>query len=187
MAVTNIDIATPFRLPPYFLNHHVPVLDPRLSEPPSAGTQNVISICPLAIKWAEEPVWWYFPIDPVVSISGKNNIVKRSVLKVPNTDIERRGTVKELWSQDDYSITISGMFISKYNGLMPEEDILRLRSYCEGRKSVEVKADIFTLYNITKVAIESYEFPFTKGMENQMFSIKASSDDFDKKNLLTAI
>lgn len=187
MALTNIDIATPFRLPPYFLNHHVPVTDFRLNQPPATDRQNVESVCPLAIKWSDEPKWWYFPIDPVVSISGRNNIVKRSVLKVPNTDIERRGTVKELWSQDDYSITISGTFISQYEGFLPEEDIRRLRAYCEARKSLDVKADIFTLYNITKVAVESYEFPFTKGMENQLFVIKALSDDFDKKNLLTAV
>ncbi|MCM1035534.1 MAG: DUF6046 domain-containing protein [Paludibacter sp.] len=184
-----INIAQPISLPPYWLNH--PGVVERYEEdaaqrPTMAEVLAAPHVCPLKIKWESETAWWYFPIDPIVAISSRNNIVKRSVLKVSANDNERRGTVKELWSQDDYDITISGIFMGCEAGYLPEEDIQMLRAYCEGRKAVMVESPIFTPFNIRRIAIESYEFPFTKGMENQLFTIRATSDDFNEEQLLIA-
>ena len=52
--------------------------------------------CPVSLKWESEGEWWQLPLDPVVSVRGQNEIVKRSVLKVKTGDKERRGTVKRL-------------------------------------------------------------------------------------------
>lgn len=180
-----VDFAQPISLPPYWLNH--PSVVAQVSD--NMTQDDVLSVphaCPIKIKWASEAEWWQLPIEPVVTIQGKNRIIKRDVLKASDSNTDRRGSVKELWCQDDYEISISGIFIG-YNGELPESDIRKLRKYCEGRESIQVSSPLFTLFNITKVAIEDYQFPFTKGLENQMFSIKTSSDDFDEKILLMAV
>jgi len=98
------------------------------------------------------------------------------VLKINNSVGNRRGTIKELWSQDDYEIQIAGLFMGE-NAQFPKQDVAKLRQYAEGRKTLMVQSALFTLFNITKIAIEDYSIPFTKGIENQMYSIKAYSDD----------
>jgi hypothetical protein len=108
-----------------------------------------------------------------MSVTGRNIIVRRNVLKADNN---RRGSVKETWSQDDYEINIAGVFIGE-NGKRPESDLRKLRTYFEQRKPVLVSSDLFSIFNIEKLAIEDYALPFTKGVENQMFTIKGYSDD----------
>lgn len=134
--------------------------------------------CPLRMKFENESAdrWWTLPYDPVVSVSGKNTVVRRNVLKNFSDRGARRGTVKELWSLDDYEINIAGVLMGN-DGALPESDLLKLRKYCEGRKPVEVECALFRVFNITRVAIESYELPFTKGNENQAYSLKCYSDD----------
>lgn len=144
--------------------------------------------CPLMMRWESEgkDYWWQFPLDPVVSVRGQNEIVKRSVLKVKTGDKERRGTVKELWSQGDYEVSIAGTLQSGKDGKLPEEALRKLRNYCEGRESVEVSSPLLDIFGIKRLAIESFEFPHTAGMENQMYSLTCSSDDFYKESLLIA-
>lgn len=180
-----IDFVQPIYLPLYWLEHPevVKAYDEKTYTDP-ADALEVPHSCPLEIKWASESVWWKFPIEPVISISGKNNVVKRYVLKVASKDAERRGSVKELWTQDDYEINISGIFISKKDDMLPKDNLRTLRRYCEAREVIEVRSPLFTLFNIKKMVIEEFQFPFTKGMENQMFTIRGSSDDVDDKQLL---
>lgn len=142
--------------------------------------------CPLSLRWEGEKEWWQLPIDPVIAVRGQNTIVKRSVLKVATGDKARRGTVKELWSQGDYEVSIAGILVSGTAGELPENDIRKLRNYCEGRESVEVNSPLLTLFGIERIAIEQFEFPHTAGMENQQYNLTCSSDDFYKENLLIA-
>lgn len=142
--------------------------------------------CEVMLSVPGEMEEWVLPLDPVVAISCKNKIVKREVLKVHRIDKERRGTVKELWTQGDYEIDISGVLMSEKEGDLPEEELRRLRAFCEHRGSIQVYSPLFTIFNIKKICIEDYSFPFTKGMTNQMYSIKATSDDFETSNLLIA-
>ena len=137
--------------------------------------------CPLWIKWENEPDdfetgWWRLPFDPVISVSGGNQIVRTDVLRQDNSRTERRGTVKEVWSQQDYQVQIAGMFIGK-DGYFPLEDIHRLREYCEGRKVVLCCNDLLEAFGINRLAIESFDFAHTPGYENQQFAIKAYSDE----------
>lgn len=182
-----INFAKPFELPAYWLNHPevVQSID-GYALPSASAAMGVPHACPLKMKWENEFEWWQLPIEPVVTITGKNMIVKRNVLKTASADVARRGSVKELWSQDDYEINISGVFIAT-DGRLPSSDVMRLRHYCEGRQSILVDSPLLTLFNIRRIAIEDFQFPFTKGIENQMFSLKATSDDFDEKELLIAI
>lgn len=144
-----------------------------------------VSSCPLYIKLTSESdnKWWMFPMEPVIAVNGKNNIIRRDILKVLDGDSQRRGSVKELWSQDDYEVNISGVFRS-FNGELPIKDISKLRGMCEARETIDVKSELLIKFGIERIAIEDFQFPFTKGMENQIFSIKAYSDNFDVDKLL---
>ncbi|MDR0582262.1 MAG: DUF6046 domain-containing protein [Prevotellaceae bacterium] len=127
----------------------------------------------------DDSKWWTLPLDPVISVNGKNTIIRRHVLKVDNNkDGTRRGTVKELWSQDDYEVNIAGVLIGA--GDLPEEELRKLRGYMEARKVLNIQSRLLGLFGITRLAIEDYSLPFTKGMENQMYTIKGYSDDMEE-------
>lgn len=112
------------------------------------------------------------PLDPLISLSGKNIIVRRNVSKSDN-----RGSIKERWSQDDYEITITGILSSDENNDV-QQYVDYLLGYCEAKNEIDIKCDLINnIFKINKIAIESYDFPFTKGVENQAFTIKAYSDD----------
>jgi len=179
-----IDFATGYKFPPYWLNH--PEVVKKIDTPTqmSEGLMNVNCSCPLSVKLSSEKDYWLLPIEPVVNISGKNIIVKRNVLKAGVADMIRRGSVKELWTQDDYQINIAGLIIGDKDNELPSEALQRLRNMCEARRVWDVVSPLFTIFNIKQIAIEDYEFPFTKGMVNQMFTIKAVSDDYNTDNLI---
>jgi hypothetical protein len=170
----SVNLVQPGELPPYWRNHpeSIEKLHGGITQAIANGNLYQDS---LSIKWEDEAVWWDFPLDPVVSISGKNTIVRRDVLKKNNIG-NRRGSIKEMWSQDDYEIEIAGVLMG-VNGRLPEDDIYKLRTYLEARKPLEVMGSLFNLFYIMRIVIESYSLPFTKGMENQMYTIKAYSDD----------
>jgi hypothetical protein len=112
------------------------------------------------------------PTDPLISISCKNKIIRRNVSKNAY-----RGTIKEVWNQDDYEINISGMFQSDKRFTVREYQE-RLLNYCESKTSVTLICPLLNnVFKVFKIAIESYSFAHTKGQENQLFAIKAYSDD----------
>ena len=175
------NFAQPFVLPPYWLNRPVQVIDKHYPLPAASEMLGNLYQCPLWIKWENEPDdfetgWWRLPFDPVISVSGGNQIVRTDVLRQDNSRTERRGTVKEVWSQQDYQVQIAGMFIGK-DGYFPLEDIHRLREYCERREVVLCCNDLLEAFGINRLAIESFDFAHTPGYENQQFAIKAYSDE----------
>lgn len=119
---------------------------------------------------------WKLPVDPLVSVNGKNVIKRRYVAK-SNAKENRRGSIKECWSQDDYEITIAGVLIAEDNASLVEL-MKKLREICDKDEAVKVVCKyVNDSFGINCIAIESYDFPFTKGLENQSFTIKAYSDD----------
>ena len=128
--------------------------------------------CPLSFMIDGEE--WRLPVDPLVSVNGKNVIKRRYVAKSSN-----RGSIKECWSQDDYEISISGVIIAEDAEKLAVH-LSNLRKVCNMAESVEVVSEFLNdprTFGINRIAIESYDFPFTKGLENQSFTIKAYSDD----------
>lgn len=121
----------------------------------------------------KENAEWMFPIEPLISISGKNIIVKRNVAKANNL----RGSIKERWSEDDFTVNIQGSFREEDLKKYPESDIQDLMYYLNQRQSLYVKNELLQLLDIHQIAIESYSFPFSKGENVQNFSIDAVSDD----------
>lgn len=117
---------------------------------------------------------YLLPYEPVISVKGKNIITTRSVNK-SSGQRSRRGTVKERWAQDDYSVDIEGVLIGR-DGRYPSEDVVRLRKICE-QVAVEVRSPLLELFGINRLVIEEYEFEHTPGLANQEYSISAMSDD----------
>ena len=115
---------------------------------------------------------WLLPYEPLVKVSGKNVLVRKQVAKG-----KVRGTIKERWSQDDYTVNISGIFIG--NGAYPYDDVSRLRNLCEEAKLI-VRSPILEVFSINRIVVESYDIPFTAGIENQAYEINAYSDDIYK-------
>lgn len=116
---------------------------------------------------------WLMPMEPMVSLTGQNIITRRHVNKG-----RVRGSIKERWSQDDYSITVEGVLMGM-DGKYPEEDVAKLRSFCEAAH-VEVLNPLLEIFGISHMVIESWDIPFTSGEANQNYTLKAQSDDIYK-------
>ncbi|MBQ7899361.1 MAG: hypothetical protein IJ307_05860 [Bacteroidales bacterium] len=138
-----------------------------------ANANGVPMKCPLWMRLEGEE-WWLLPYEPIVSVNGKNVIVKKQVSKG-----KVRGSIKERWSQDDYQISISGILINPSGTGFPDEDVKRLRRLCEAGK-VQVMSPLMEVFSIDQIVIEGYDFPFTSGPNNQAYTISASSDDIYK-------
>lgn len=111
------------------------------------------------------------PVDPVINVTGRTIITRRYVSKST-----AGGSIKERWSQDDWTISISGL-------LTDDDDhtcqyyVNELRKLIEaGRSGMTLQCEYINDMGIKRIAIEDYDFPFTKGMENQNFVLKGYSD-----------
>lgn len=124
----------------------------------------------LDVEGAEE---WLLPEEPMISITGQNIITRRHVSKG-----RLRGSIKERWTQDDYTVKIEGLLLGR-DGRYPKNDVERLRRYCEAGK-VKVLCPLLEIFGITQIAIESWDIPFTSGTTNQNYEITAYSDDIYK-------
>lgn len=129
---------------------------------------------PLSLK-LEEPGAreWLLPLEPMISLTGRHIIKRRQVNKGLI-----RGSIKERWAQDDYEVTIEGVFIGT-DGRYPEADVARLKNFCEAA-SVTALSPLLEVFGISRLVIESWEMPFTAGAANQNYTIKAYSDDIYK-------
>ena len=140
----------------------------------AAANANGVPMClPLWMRLEGEE-WWQLPYEPIITVNGKNVIVKKQVAKG-----KVRGSIKERWSQDDYQVSISGIFINPDNTGYPDEDVKALKRLCEAAK-VQVMSPLLEIFSIDQLVIESYDFPFTSGPNNQAYQIAASSDDIYK-------
>ena len=115
----------------------------------------------------------------MISISGGATIVRRNVAKSTKTDsfsqVPIKGSIKEKWSQDDYSVNIEGILIGE-NKKYPTEDVKTLLEHCEA-SHVKAFSPLLEIYGITQLVIESWEIPHTSGATNQNYSLKCYSDD----------
>ncbi|MEA5461552.1 DUF6046 domain-containing protein [Arcicella sp. LKC2W] len=131
--------------------------------------------CPVTMSYDGDDVFnpdsWTIPFEPIVSVHGKNVIIRNPVLK--NRDI---GTVKELWSADDWQVEIKGIVYVDDTTKLPQADINRLRYFFEVRRAIKVESPFLSLFGINYLAIESVEFPPTDGYNYQAFVYKCYSD-----------
>lgn len=116
---------------------------------------------------------WLFPVEPMISLNGQNILVRRHVSKGTI-----KGSIKERWTQDDYTVRIEGILMSR-EGKYPEEDVAMLKNFCEAGH-VKALCPLLEIFGISQLAIESWDIPFTTGVTNQNYTITAYSDDIYK-------
>ncbi|MBP4140017.1 DUF6046 domain-containing protein [Flavobacterium geliluteum] len=132
---------------------------------------------PLSFSLTPNGQKYLLPYETMISINGKNQVVKRSVAKGNKIP----GKIKERWSQDDYDITITGVLLGDYEigtveNCYPISDFRKLKSFLTAPQAVYVFCEPLQLLGINKIVIEDFSFPFTKGENVQAYEIKAVSD-----------
>lgn len=129
-------------------------------------------VAPFKIKFHNENKYWLLPVEPLISIDGKNILVKRNVAK----RTVGFGTIKEYWTQDDWVINVQGLLTTPNAEEFPGQHLLKLRQYLTAAEPLDVLCPLFDNLGITRIVVETYSFPFTKGPENQNYSFTAYSD-----------
>ena len=148
--------------------------DAELEEVVRTNALGVPMIMPLRFQLEESGAKeWLFPIEPMISLNGQNILVRRHVSKGTI-----KGSIKERWTQDDYTVRIEGILMSR-DGKYPDEDVATLKNFCEAGH-VKALCPLLEIFGISQLAIESWDIPFTTGVTNQNYTITAYSDDIYK-------
>lgn len=117
----------------------------------------------------------------VVRVTAKKTIVKTPLM-------ERRGSVKEVYSIDDYVINLKGFLIDQ-GRVFPEAEMLLLKRLFETNEAVEIINPITNIFLgdakdsgeaflSDKVVIEELDFPEVEGGRNHVkpFTMRLESD-----------
>lgn len=133
---------------------------------------------PLSFSFKENSPRWIFPYEPMINISSGNNIVKRNVSKQGS---QLTGTIKERWSRKDFDITVTGVLIGsimqgKPEDCYPTDQFIKLFEFLKHSKEIFIYSHPLELLGITRVVVEDYSFPFTKGENVQAYELKLTSD-----------
>ena len=148
--------------------------DAELEEVVRTNALGVPMVMPLRFQLEESGAKeWLFPIEPMISLNGQNILVRRHVSKGTI-----KGSIKERWTQDDYTVRIEGILMSR-DGKYPDEDVATLKNFCEAGH-VKALCPLLELFGISQLAIENWDIPFTTGLTNQNYTITAYSDDIYK-------
>lgn len=148
--------------------------DAELEDVVRTNARGVPMVMPLRFQLEEAGAEdWLFPVEPMVSVNGQNILVRRHVSKG-----SVKGSIKERWTQDDYTVRIEGVLMSE-DGKYPSADVTRLKNFCEAGH-VKVLCPLLEIFGISQLAIENWDIPFTSGATNQNYSITAYSDDIYK-------
>jgi hypothetical protein len=90
------------------------------------------------------------------------------------------GSIKEYWTDDDWSIEVQGLITEPGTEDFPEDDFNSLLKYLTAKEPLDVKCPALERIGVTKIVVYKRTLPFTKGPENQTFSFSAYSDsDWD--------
>lgn len=148
--------------------------DAELEEVVRTNALGVPMVMPLRFQLEESGAKeWLFPIEPMISLNGQNILVRRHVSKGII-----KGSIKERWTQDDYTVRIEGILMSR-DRKYPDEDVATLKNFCEAGH-VKALCPLLEIFGISQLAIESWDIPFTTGLTNQNYTITAYSDDIYK-------
>ena len=132
---------------------------------------------PLSVSQTENGQYYTLPYEPMVTISGSNKIIKRSVAKQNNLI----GSIKERWTQEDYEVIISGtltgdLLVGDVSRCYPISDFERLRDFLTAPQALFVRCEPLQLLGINRIVVENFSYPFTKGESVQAYEIKGVSD-----------
>lgn len=109
----------------------------------------------------------------VVKISSSKTIVRTPLA-------ERKGTVKELFSADDYKIMIKGFVIDETNRVWPERELTILKKLDDLNTAIQIDSALTNIFldQDTRVVITALELPEVEGGRNHIrpFSMTLESD-----------
>jgi hypothetical protein len=116
-----------------------------------------------------------FPIEPLVSVRGRKIITRRTIAKRKSI-----GSVKEVWSIDDWDIVIAGhLYDPDFEGF-PTELVSTLHGIYTSDKMLSISCPLLDAIGVYNMCIEYLELPATPGIQRQDFLIRGFSDqDFD--------
>jgi hypothetical protein len=111
------------------------------------------------------------PNEPMIEISGAKNIVRTTI---DGND----GTFKEMYSVDDYKITIRGICIQEDgSNNYPEEQVRQLHQLFMKRKELIIVNKLATLFNVKYIALLDLQLPAIEGLTGaQPYIFSALSD-----------
>ncbi|MDB0601072.1 DUF6046 domain-containing protein [Tenacibaculum maritimum] len=113
------------------------------------------------------------PNEPLLTFSGQKRIVQTAI-----AGSERRGTVKELISSNDYRIKIEGVCIEAGKKEYPQRQVEELIALCEKPAALDFENELAELYGIHKLVVTSYSFDSMQGKPySQKYVINAVSDE----------
>lgn len=133
---------------------------------------------------------FWIPTDPQINISGGNKIVKREIANgavAGNGAIN--GTVKEFWRSDDYKVTLAGVLMTDEGNPQSEyrdvgDQVRAMAELLSAKEALIVTNEVLNnQFGITRLVVDSFQFPATDGTDNQVFTITCYSDE--SYNLLT--
>ena len=102
---------------------------------------------------------------------------KKTIIKTPLA--ERKGTVKELYSIDDFVISMKGFVIDEANRNFPENELIVLKKLFERNEAIDFDNALSNIFlDEQRVVIESLELPEVEGGSKHIrpFSITLESD-----------
>lgn len=114
------------------------------------------------------------PNEPSIIINSRKNIVE-----TPLAGSTRRGTVKELVSVEDWSVTIRGVVIN-YNSVVvyPEDEVKALRDLYNRNEALEVESALTNLLGVYRLVIKEFLLPEMIGVQHaQAYQFICVSDE----------
>lgn len=131
---------------------------------------------------------YQLPNEPIITITGSKKIVKTALTGVNREgEVQRRGTVKELISVNDYAIKITGRIIDEDDPeRYPDRIVTKIRNLFELRRALSINCKVTDLLGITHIAVDKLSFPGDSGMENsQRYEISGFSDEDFRTDLIS--
>ncbi len=131
---------------------------------------------------------YQLPNEPIITVTGNKKIVKTALTGVNREgEVQRRGSVKELISVNDYTIKISGVIVNEdHFGEYPRNELAQLRYLYEARRALKIRSLITDVFGITHIAISNISVPGQPGMHNnQRYEITGFSDEDFRTDLIS--
>ncbi|WP_035560948.1 DUF6046 domain-containing protein [Hymenobacter sp. IS2118] len=114
---------------------------------------------------------WLLPHSATAEFRQAKNLTKSS----PSGSV---GTVKEMWSLEDWDITIRGLILHRLPNVFPEEQVRALLEWSRLADSIRVSGEMFGLLGIDRLVIENLNLGKVAGMPNVVpFQMQCSSDE----------
>ena len=116
--------------------------------------------------------------DTITFIDAKVDVKKEMEIKEERL-INRKGSVKELIQEKDYTVKISGTLSTEDVNKFPYEELKLLNTILSSAKSLSVAGAYLDIFDITKLVLKSADFNQSnwKYFNNFPFSLNLVSDD----------